>query len=485
VDGRIAFTRREALHMLGGVSLGAGVLGSGLDALVADAASAAPQPGSLADVEHVVILMQENRAFDHYFGTLSGVRGFDDHEDRAAFFQKTTAGATVHPFHLPKGCLPDISHDWGPQHRSWNGGEMDGFITARDPASVDGPAAAVETMGYYDRSDLRFYYALADAFTICDGYYCSVLGPTDPNRLMAMSATIDPAGVNGGPILQTNELPWKRTHVVSWTTMPEQLSAHDVSWKVYTSPQLGVLDNVLTYFKQFTLGSKLWARGVSPAYPDDFMDDLAHDKLPQVSWVLTSLLDTEHPDLSTPHAGERAARAIVEAVMSNPKIWQKTALFITWDENGGFFDHMIPPTAPRNTAGEWLTVNTLPSVAEGVRGPIGLGFRVPMLLVSPFSRGGLLCPDTFDHTSTLRFLETRFGVAVPNLSAWRRRVTGDLTSAFNFAAVPNPGRPALPEPRSDGTICLPITAKPVGSTAGPFPEQEPGTRKPPSGTVKR
>ena len=297
-------------------------------------------------------------------------------------------------------------------------------------------------MGYYDRSDLRFYYALADAFTICDAYHCSVIGPTDPNRLMSMSATIDPAGAHGGPLLQTNLT--RRSNAFSWRTMPEQLSAKGVSWKVYSDPGGGVLDNVLTYFKQCTPGSKLNAQGVKPTYPADFMADLSGNQLPQVSWVLTSIADTEHPDFSTPQAGEAAARAVVEAILSNPKIWQKTALFITWDENGGFFDHVTPPTPPKGTAGEYLTVAKLPSDtnsllgdAEGIRGPIGLGFRVPMLVVSPFSRGGLVCSDTFDHTSTLRFLETRFGAQVPNLSKWRRGVTGDLTSAFNFAASPN------------------------------------------------
>ena len=129
----------------------------------------------------------------------------------------------------------------------------------------------------------------------------------------------------------------------------------------------------------------------------------------------------------------------------NPKLWAKTALFITYDENGGFFDHVPPPVPPAGTAGEYLTANPLPSDAAGVRGPIGLGFRVPMLVVSPFSRGGFVCHHTFDHTSTLRFLETRFGAEVPNVSSWHRSVTGDLTSAFNFARV-DTSVPSLPQP---------------------------------------
>jgi phospholipase C len=477
-------TRREALRDLGAAGIGLGALGGGLEALLAQAAAAAPRHGSLKDIEHVIILMQENRSFDHYFGTYSGVRGFGDKKNRSAFFQKTSAGKTVHPFHLTKGCLPDISHEWGPQHRSWNGGKMNGFITSRSPASVNGPAVAVETMGYYTGSDLRFYFALANAFTLCDGYYCSVIGPTDPNRLMSMSATIDPAGTHGGPLLQTNI--GGRSNLFSWRTMPEQLSAKGISWKVYNSPGGGILDNVLTYFKQYSKGSKLEARGITPTYPTDFLSDLAANRLPQVSWILTGVTDTEHPQFSTPQAGEVAARKIVEAVLSNPKVWQKTALFITWDENGGFFDHLPPPTPPKGTKGEYLTVSRLPNGtgplgnAEGIRGPIGLGIRVPMLVVSPFSRGGLVCPDTFDHTSTLRFLETRFRAKVPNLSSWRRRVTGDLTSAFDFAASPKFGRPQLAKPVGD-VACSGGT--PVSSTAGPFPKQARGQRRRPSGVV--
>src|SRR5205085_4115610 len=127
------------------------------------------------------------------------------------------------------------------------------------------------------------------------------------------------------------------------------------------------------------------------------------------------------------------AADVLNTLVSNPSLWAKTALFITYDENGGFFDHVPPPTPATGTAGEYLTVSPLPPPAGGVDGPIGLGFRVPTLVVSPFSRGGFVCTDTFDHTSTLRFLETRFGAEVPNLSAWRRQATGDLTSAFSFA----------------------------------------------------
>src|SRR5579862_8327089 len=447
--GDTTITRRDALRGLGVAGLAA-MAGSGVDELMARAAAAAPRRGSLKDIDHVVILIQENRSFDHYFGTLSGVRGFDDRRGRHAFFQRDSSGRTIHPFHLPQACLPDLTHAWGAQHRAWNHGRMDRFVKVHEAA--DQPGVGPQTMGYYSRADLGFYYALADAFTICDGYHCSVIGPTDPNRLMSMSASIDPHGRHGGPLVRTLVSTRVSTYgTFRWATMPEQLEAHRISWKVYASPPTGVLDNVLPYFRKFAPGAKLAHRALKPTYPQDFLADLADGSLPHVSWILPSVLQSEHPGYSTAAAGEVAARQILEALVAHPGIWRRTALFITWDENGGFFDHVAPPTPPRGTKDEFLTVGQLPAGADGIRGPIGLGFRVPMLVVSPFSRGGWVCSDTFDHTSTLRFLETRFGVEVPNLSAWRRSVTGDLSTALDMSA-PDTSVPTLPVPSATDPV---------------------------------
>jgi phospholipase C len=134
---------------------------------------------------------------------------------------------------------------------------------------------------------------------------------------------------------------------------------------------------------------------------------------------------------------------VIQTLVSNPKVWSKTVLFIMYDENDGFFDHVVPPTPPPGTEGEYLTSDPLPPLAFGIKGPIGLGFRVPMLVVSPFSRGGYVCSDTFDHTSQMRFLETRFGVKAPNISSWRRSVTGDLTSTLHVTS-PDTSVPKLP-----------------------------------------
>jgi phospholipase C len=299
-------------------------------------------------------------------------------------------------------------------------------------------------MGYYTRKDLEFYYALADAFTICDHYHCSVIGPTDPNRLYSVSAWLDPAGTQGGPILSTSTSRVERFGTLTWTTMPEQLQARGISWKVYGSADGNFGDNVLPYFKQYQTNPALQANAMVPSYPGTFQTDVASGNLPQVSWVLAPLIESEHPPAPV-EFGEVVAADVLNTLVSNPSVWAKTALLITYDENGGFFDHVPPPAAPPGTVGEFLTANPLPSDASGVAGPIGLGFRVPMLLVSPFSRGGFVCSDVFDHTSTLRLLETRFGAEVPNLTTWRRSVTGDLTTAFNFVK-PDTSVPSLPQP---------------------------------------
>src|SRR5947209_3882968 len=465
-------TRRDLLRT--GAAAGAALTVESLaPAKVLNRVLAAPAGcGTLREIEHVVIFINENRSFDHYFGTYRGVRGFGDPETmrqadgRPIFAQHFPGAAGVPygghllPFHFDTNkqgeCVNDISHEWPAQHQAWNGGRMDKFLEVH--LTENGQRDGVNTMGYYDRADLPFYHALADAFTLCDGYYCSLIGPTDPNRLYSMTATVDPAGRNGGPLLHT--LTTNRQSLYgkfTWPTYPEQLQTAGISWKVYATPDGNYGDNVLPYFKAYQTDPALAANALGPSFPAQFQADCAAGTLPQVSWVLASLLDSEHPPAPVTY-GEAAVAQMLSALTSNPSLWAKTAVFITYDENGGFFDHVPPPTAPPGTPGEWLTVNPLPSDAGGIRGPIGLGFRVPMLVVSPFSRGGFVCSDTFDHTSLLRFLEARFGPEVPNLTEWRRSVIGDMTTAFNFVA-PNASVPSLPQPAAaDSRVFTPDCA---------------------------
>lgn len=415
--------------------------------------------GGLGDIEHFVFLMMENRSFDHYFGTMSGVRGFADAAADGSIkqygYNQATKQAdpnsyllpfrldTTHGTSLDGECINDPTHNWGPQHQAWNGGRMDQWLPVHlaSEGLTNGPA----TMGYYTREDIPVHWALADAFTVCDHYFCSVMGPTDPNRLYWISGTIDPDGQHGGPLLDTPTL--IPTAKYSWRTMPENLQDAGVSWKVYTSQQVpvastAVLSGMLQSFTQTLSKPYLLTNGVLPSFELNFFADVAAGTLPKVSWVIPPLLNCEHPALP-PSFGAVTILQVLDALTSKPDLWEKTALIISYDENGGFFDHVAPPVPPVGEPGEWLTVNPLPDTASGIAGPIGLGFRVPGLVVSPYSRGGLVASETFDHTSQLRLLETRFGVEVPNLTAWRRRTVGDLTSAFNFAAAPDASAPTL------------------------------------------
>jgi phospholipase C len=472
-----------------------------------------------------VILIQENRGFDHYFGSYRGVVGFqdanvltlNDGSGLSVFAQPGWPngfdGDHLYPFHLdsfsPKGeCTNDIDHSWTTQHQAWDGGAMDQFLKAH--LASNGTQNGPLTMGYYTRKDLSFFYALADVFTICDHYHCSVIGPTDPNRLYSVSATIDPDGKNGGPLVETltsNRL--ANYGKYTWETMPEVLQAAGVSWKVYESPDnlTPVSDSVLTYFKNYFSNPQLAAGAFGHAFPGDFESDCAAGTLPQVSWILSPTLNSEHPP-TPPVWGEWATAQALNGLLANQGVWESSALLVTYDENGGFFDHVPPPTAPAGTAGEYLTVplGTV-SGAGDVAGPIGLGFRVPMLVISPFSRGGFVASQTFDHTSTLKLLAARFaaeGVHVPNLSAWRNGTVGDMTSAFNFAKVDAsvPGKvsspdnqPSLTDPRVTGSDCTTSAPASEFSETGPgvqyypvtvnssAPPQEPGTARAPSGAV--
>ncbi len=502
------FTRRELLKLGAATAFAElaslGLQGCGGGSIAPPSIPSAPSAcAKLTDIEHVVILIQENRSFDHYFGSYRGVRGFADRN--IAFQQPDPANTTsspvgsLLPFHLDTStmnaaCTHDITHDWVPQHQSWNNGAMDGFVTSRLPIDSND---AVLSMGYYNRADLPYYYALADAFTICDNYFCPVLGPTDPNRLYTMAASLDPDGKNGGPILQT--IVTNRAAMngrLTYTTMPEQLQNQGISWKVYSSPDEAILggilsDNVLSYFKNFQdPASTLHQNAFGPQFPVDFLADVLSGNLPQVSWIVGSILTSDHPP-SPSLFGENILSLIVSALAANPTLWAKTVLFVTFDENGGFFDHIAPVTAPPGTPGEYVTAPAVPDPtvvgSPAIAGPIGLGFRVPTLIISPFSRGGFVSSDLFDHTSVLRFLETRFGAEVPNLSAWRRATVGDLTSAFNFKA-PDTSIPNLPSTLS----ALPQTIEQCAANlAGTIPDtipnpqttptQEAGTAARPSG----
>ena len=418
---------------LSGVAVGAAVLPLSLRRALA-AAEANPPRGSLRDVEHIVILMQENRSFDHYFGTMPGVRGFSDAAamklpDGSSVFRQPDPGHAqgyLAPFHYDTKttnaqATPGTDHSWLSQHEAWNNGQMDRWVQAKGPF----------TMGYFTQADIPFQWALAQAFTVCDNYHCSVFGPTHPNRLYMWTGMIDPKGTDGGPV--TDDSPAYNNVTLSWTTYPERLQRAGISWQVYQEED-NFDDNALAWFKQFArapVASPLWQRGMRKSAAGWFEQDARAGRLPQVSWLVAPAAQSEHPAYF-PAAGAEYIAAKLDAIASNEDLWHKTLFILTYDENDGLFDHVPPPTAPASTPDEYTGGD-----------PIGLGFRVPAVVVSPWSAGGYVCSDVLDHTSLIRVIEQRFGVAEPNISAWRRRTCGDFSSALRFSA-PAAGYPRFP-----------------------------------------
>jgi phospholipase C len=401
-----------------------------------------PVRGDLSSIEHIVILMQENRSFDHYFGTFPGARGFGDLTairlpDGSPVYCQPDAGHAqgyLAPFHYDTKATsaqatPSTDHTWPTQHEAWNNGLMNQWVKAKGPY----------TMGYFTQADIPFHWALAEAFTLCDGYHCSVLGPTNPNRLYMWTGMIDPGGTAGGPVIDNT--PAYDNVILSWTTYPERLQAAGITWQVYQEED-NYDDNALAWFRQIAhapVSSELWQRGMRKRPAGWFEADAWTGNLPQVSWIVAPTAQSEHPDYF-PAAGAEYIASKLDAIASNPELWAKTLFILAYDENDGLFDHVPPPVPPPGTA------------AEFVRGePIGLGFRVPATVVSPWSAGGRICSDVMDHTSLIRIIERAFGVAEPNISDWRRRTCGDFTSALRF------GGPASRYPRFGPGISLAST----------------------------
>ncbi|MFF3767674.1 phosphocholine-specific phospholipase C [Streptomyces sp. NPDC001922] len=495
-----AMNRRRFMQLAGGTAA--------LSALSGSIARAAEIPahrrtGTLRDVEHIVVLMQENRSFDHYFGSLRGVRGFGDPRPvtlpsgKPVWYQ-SDGSKDVLPFRpdaedLGLQFLAGLDHEWNGGHAAWNKGAYDQWV----------PAKTATTMSYLTREDIPFHYALADSFTICDAYHCSLMGPTDPNRYYMFTGFTGNDGSGGGPVITNAELGY------SWTTYPERLEKAGISWKVYQDIGDGLDakgswgwtkdayignygDNSLLYFNSYRNaepGSPLHDKartGTNAKKGEGYFDLLKADvragKLPQVSWIAAPEAFSEHPNWPVNY-GAWYISQVLDALTSNPDVWSRTALFITYDENDGYFDHIVPPYPPASAAQGQSTADTTtehftPSGGEDhMAAPYGLGQRVPMLVVSPWSTGGWVNSQVFDHTSIVQFMERRFGVHEPNISPWRRTVCGDLTTAFDFArsdaSVPGlPGTDGYIPPdheRHDDYVPTP-PADPK------LPRQEPGLR---------
>jgi phospholipase C len=467
--------------------------------------------GSIRDVEHVVFLMQENRSFDHYFGTLRGVRGFADPHpvtlpSGKSVWHQPNGSADLLPFRpevrdLGQTFLPDPPHGWNDTHAAWNAGRYDRWV----------PNKGVTTMTHHTRRDLPYQFALADAFTICDNYHCSLLGPTDPNRYHMWTGWVGNDGTGGGPVITNAEAGY------DWSTFPERLEQAGISWKVYQDSGIGLNaggswgwtedpyignygDNSLLYFHRYQnalpgtpladkakTGTAIVGQNRDPErLLSDFRTDVRRGHLPQVSWIVAPEAYTEHPNWE-PDYGAWYVSQVVDILASNPDVWSKMALFVTYDEEGGFFDHLVPPTPPQTRAQGLSTVPTtneiFPGDAGHPAGPYGLGVRVPMIIVSPWTRGGWVNSQLFDHTSMIRFLEARFAhgkadLLESNITPWRRAVVGDLTSAFDFKTPNKSPRVDLPDTddfKPDDLVRQPDEV-PVPPADPRLPRQERGVR---------
>lgn len=458
---------------------------------------AANRTGTIMDVEHVVFLMQENRSFDHYYGTMPGVRGFGDRftiplpGGRSVWEQQLANGTTILPYHLDSTIgnaqrVFGTPHSWSDAHDAWNKGAMGQWPRYKQQQS----------MGYYTEAELAFHFALAQAFTIGDAYHCAAHSGTNTNRLFMFTGMNDPFATGNGPAI-TNQFDsvGPSSSGYTWTTFPERLEAAGVSWKVYQDVTDNFSDNSLQGFQQYraalengtpaALRDKAMVTTLTRARFDELRADVVGGTLPQVSWIVPPAGFSEHPAPSSPVLGAYYTGQVLAALTADPEVWSKTVLFYMFDENDGFFDHVPPPGAPSLNADlSPAGASTVSVLAERhTDGQVyGMGPRVPLIAISPWSRGGWVNSEVFDHTSLIRFVEQRFGVQEPNISPWRRAVAGDLTSMFEFR---KPNRRPFPSlsPYSLGQATAiqnqqasqPQVPVPQGA-AGTFPAQELGIR---------
>lgn len=574
-------TRRDFLKRAAMLSGAAGVSGF-VPESVQRAFAIEPEPASTyLDAEHIVILMQENRSFDHALGTLRGVRGFNDPRavrlanGNSVFVQTDRSGASYTPWRLDikdtritwMGSIPHSRHS---QVDAWNEGLHDNWLEAKR-SQTRGYADVPMTMGHYTREDLPFYYALADAFTVCDQNYCSVMSSTTPNRCYFWTGTIrDRQSTDSKVYIRNEEI--ERGRMV-WKTYPERLEEAGISWKFYqneltNSGLVGEEDawlgnfgcNPLESFAAYNIeaypgfaleqrlqiedlrqemgklkeeiarhndprsaldlrahlaevqsriascqaalanAGKARYRELTAAQralhhaafvtnvgdPDyhaleslpfrdngqtlsmnvpqgdifyQFRKDVNKGKLPAISWLTAPETFSDHP--TSPWYGAWYVSEMMDILTKNPDIWKKTIFILTYDENDGYFDH-APSFVAADPKRPWTGASS-PGIDSGIdytykedervqgvgegearTGPIGLGFRVPMIVASPWSRGGWVNSQLFDHTSTLMFLEhfvqTKFGKTVreENISAWRRAICGNLSSCFRHYDAKEP-----------------------------------------------
>ncbi len=385
---------------------------------------------SASKIKHVVILCQENRSFDHYFGYFADALGAEGFVPKDLLY-RDDAGKPHHPHHLMQFCDDDPDHGWDASHAKWNGGAMDGWVKAEG-----GKTTAI---GYYKVPDHLYHMRLAQAFTLADHNFCAQIGPTLPNRLYLWSGTsgwnyLDPADTSSLPF--NNPSLTAPPPLLTWPTMADVLDAAGLPWKCYSVADGSVPSaigafNPLIFFEQILTNPLKLARATADI--GEFFSDLALGTLPAVSWIVTEAVVSEHPP-APPDMGQLLAARVVDALKAS-SAWDSSVLFLTYDEAGGFFDHVAPNVLEHVPAG-------LPQSGTA----IGPGFRVPLFVVSPWARPGHVFKPVVDHTSILQFVERTFStkknpVHLATIDPARRELYS-LVHAFDFGQAMN--SPKLP-----------------------------------------
>jgi phospholipase C len=335
-------------------------------------------------IKHIIVFFEENHTFDNYFGTYPGANGLNS---SIALPSVVNGTPTEKPFYLNSAVIAkDLCHDNGCALASYNKGRMDGFVYTSHSRM---------TLGYFDHHQIPYYWDYASKYTLMDNYFTAVLGPSYPNRLYLMMGQSQ--GVLNQPLSVT----------FNATTIIDLLQARKISWHYYAPPFLSGW-NPLPAFQSIQ-SNPAWSNNMVD--PSRFIHDVNSGSLPSVSWVMpNNETESEHPPQNVT-VGELRNVKLINAVMQS-SYWNSTAILFTWDDYGGWYDHVAPPRIDK----------------------YGYGFRVPMLVISPYARPGYIDHTLADHTSILKFIETTFGL--PSLGA-RDATANDLTSAFNFSQPAN------------------------------------------------
>jgi phospholipase C len=399
---------------------------------------------TIPQIENVVVLMMENHSYDNRLGMLRrrGADGFRIGRDgRPAATNPYADGKIQHAFRMPTTCQLSghPAQDWLASHTQYAGGRNDGFVE-----SGSGPVA----MGYWEGADQPFYYSLARVFPIADRYFCSVLGQTYPNRRYLLAAT---------SIGQVDDTTPALTDYPANGTIFDELDKYSITWKDYYT----TLPSVALYPQLY-----LKNNGTKVVPVADFFTDAAAGALPQYCLVEPNYETQSEEDPQNIVAGEAFAASVIDAVMSGPG-WHKTLLLWTYDEHGGYYDHVPPPAA-------FAPDDIPPAVPSGESTYDGFsryGFRVPFAVVSPWARVNYVSHRVFDHTSILKLVETKWNLPALTYRDANASAMLDMLD-LRFPAFARPPRLAKPLQQTDPSslacnVSGPGTIPPPGSVTGP------------------